>query len=262
VSEPHGKRLAGKTAVITGSAGGIGAAAAELFCAHGANVVITDLNGTLLTQTAGEIRERVPGAKLREVASDVSNDDEAQRVVDLALEAFGALDVLVCNAAIRHTGTVETTSVADWQRIFDTNVIGAANFCRAAFPALRRSGAGSIVILSSCYALVGRKEMPIYDASKTALLSLMKSLAFDGAPDNVRANAVCPGGTITPYVLSVGAKTGKTEADMRAEHKANSLLERRASAVEVAYPILWLASDEASYVTGATLAVDGGLSIM
>jgi meso-butanediol dehydrogenase/(S,S)-butanediol dehydrogenase/diacetyl reductase len=262
VSAANGKRLAGKTAVITGSAGGIGAAAAELFCTNGANVVITDLNGTLLTQTARGIRERVSGASLRDVVSDVANDAEAQRVVELALEAFGGLDVLVCNAAVRHTGTVETTSVADWQRVFETNVVGAANFCRAAFPALRRSGSGSIVILSSCYALIGRKEMPIYDASKTALLSLMKSLAFDGAPHNVRANAVCPGGTITPYVLSVGAKTGKTEAEMRAERKANSLLERRAEAIEVAYPILWLASDEASYVTGSTLAVDGGLSIM
>jgi len=259
---PIDGRLTGKIAVITGSAGGIGASAAELFSGAGAKVVLTDRNGPLLERAVDEIRQHVPQADVRGVVCDVARYDEAKRVVDAAVEAYGGLDVLVCNAAVRHEGTVEQTTVEDWQRIMDTNVIGAANFCRAAFASLRRSGSASVVIVSSCYAVIGRKEMPIYDASKAALLSLMKSVAWDGAADNVRANAVCPGGTITPYTLALGEKIGKTEAEMRAERKANSLLGRRASAEEIAYPILWLASDEASYMTGATLMVDGGLSIM
>ena len=188
--------------------------------------------------------------------------DDAGRVVALAQREFGRLDILVSNAAVRHTGPVEATTPEDWERVFQTNVIGSANLARAALPLLRRSGRGSIVIVSSAYAVIGRKEMPIYDASKAALVSLVKSLAWDGGPDNVRANAVCPGGTITPYVLAEGAKSGKSEADMRSERKTNSLLGRRAEAIEVAYPILWLASDEASYITGDVMMVDGGISVM
>jgi 2-hydroxycyclohexanecarboxyl-CoA dehydrogenase len=260
---PNGAgRLAGKTAIVTGSAGGIGAATTELFAANGANVVMTDINAPLLETAAAGIRARVQGAVIRFASADVGVAADAQRIVDLAVAEFGGLDVLVSNAAVRHTGSIEATTPADWQHVLETNVIGSANFARAALPALRLSGSGSIVIVSSCYAVIGRKEMPIYDASKAALISMVKSLAWDGAPSNVRANAVCPGGTITPYVLATGAKAGKSESDMRTEHKANSLLGRRADAIEIAYPILWLASDEASYVTGGVLMVDGGISVM
>lgn len=255
-------RLAGKAAIVTGSAGGIGSATAELFAVQGAKVLLTDRNEALLESTVAAIRKRLPAAELAATASDVGLDKDAERVVALAQREFGGLDILVSNAAVRHTGPVEATTPEDWERVLQTNVIGCANFCRAALPLLRRSGRGSIVVVSSAYAVIGRKEMPIYDASKAALVSLVKSLAWDGAPDNVRANAVCPGGTITPYVLAVGAKTGKSEADMRTERKMNSLLGRRAEALEVAYPILWLASDEASYITGDVLMVDGGISVM
>jgi 2-hydroxycyclohexanecarboxyl-CoA dehydrogenase len=257
-----GNRLAGKSAVVTGSAGGIGAATAELFAAHGANVVLADSDTALLESTVAAIRARLPDAKIVALAGDVARPDDMQRTIDLAVGTFGGLDVLVSNAAVRHTSPLEETSPQDWQRVFETNVFGSANVARAALPALRRSGRGSIVIVSSCYAVIGRKEMPIYDASKAALISLVKSLAWDGGPDNVRANAVCPGGTITPYVLASGAKAGKTEQQMRSEHKANSLLGRRADAIEVAYPVLWLASDEASYITGDVMMVDGGISVM
>lgn len=256
-----GQRLTGKIAIITGAAGGIGAMTAELFCASGARLVLTDRNGPLLQQTAAEIRTRVPGAQVEAIECDVGDFDAAVRVVDRAREVFGGLNVLISNAAIRHVGRIETTTVDDWNRLLNTNLLGAANFCRAAAPELRKNENASVVIVSSCYAVVGRKEMPIYDATKAALLSVMRSFAFDGAEHRVRVNAVCPGGTITPYTLSVG-KEGKTQETMRAERKGNSLLGRYAEAIEIAYPILWLASDEASYITGAALMVDGGLSIM
>jgi 2-hydroxycyclohexanecarboxyl-CoA dehydrogenase len=260
---PGGReRMAGKIAIVTGGAGGIGAATGELFCASGARVVLTDRNEELLRRTAGEIRQRVAGAQVEAVACDVAEYDDAVRVVQHACTAFGGVNVLVSNAAIRHQGPLESTGVEDWQRLLNTNLIGAANFCRAGAPELRKSGNASVVIVSSCYAVIGRKEMPIYDATKAALLSLMRSFAWDGAADNVRVNAVCPGGTITPYTLELGRRAGKSEDEMRSERKGNSLLGRRADALEIAYPIMWLASDEASYVTGAALMVDAGLSVM
>jgi 2-hydroxycyclohexanecarboxyl-CoA dehydrogenase len=255
-------RLAGKVAIVTGSAGGIGAATAELFCAHGAKVIMCDRNDALLGQAVRGVRERLPHADVVEIAADVATYDEAERVVAEAARRFGALDVLVSNAAIRHYGPIEQTKTEDWHRLIDTNLLGTVNFARAAMSVLRRSGNGSIVIVASCYALIGRKEMPIYDATKAALISLARSLAFDGAPDNVRVNAVCPGPTLTPYTIGVAQMLGRTEQMMRSEPKSNALLARYAEPREIAYPILWLASDEASYVTGATLAVDGGTSIM
>jgi 2-hydroxycyclohexanecarboxyl-CoA dehydrogenase len=256
------ERLAGKRAIVTGGASGIGATTAELFCTHGAKVVICDRDDALLTSAVAGIRERVPGADVTGVPADVAQSADAEAVVAEAVRQFGGLDVLVSNAAIRHWGALAETSSADWQRLIDTNLMGAVNFARAAMGSLRRSGKGSIVIVSSCYALVGRKEMPIYDATKAALLSLTRTLAFDGGPDGVRVNAVCPGSTITPYTVGVARALGRTEASMRSEPKPNALLPRYAEPIEIAYPIMWLASNEASYVTGATLAVDGGTTIM
>lgn len=256
------ERMAGKIAIVTGGAGGIGAATGELFCASGARVVLADQNEELLRHTAAAIRQRVVGAQVETVACDVADYDDALRVVQRAGTAFGGVNVLVSNAAIRHQGPIESASVEDWARLLNTNLIGAANFCRASAPELRKNGNASVVIVSSCYAVIGRKEMPIYDATKAALLSLMRSFAWDGAENNVRVNAVCPGGTITPYTLELGRRAGKSGDDIRSERKGNSLLGRRAEAVEIAYPIMFLASDEASYITGATLMVDAGLSIM
>jgi 2-hydroxycyclohexanecarboxyl-CoA dehydrogenase len=256
------ERMAGKIAIVTGAAGGIGAATAELFCASGARVVFADRNGELLRRTAEEVRGRVEGAQVETIECDVAEYADAVRAVEHTRATFGGLNVLVSNAAVRHWGTIETAGVEDWRQLLDTNLIGAANFCRAAAPELRKSGNASVVIVSSCYAVIGRKEMPIYDATKAALLSLMRSFAWDGAGDNVRVNAVCPGGTITPHTLELGRRAGKSEDEMRSERKGNSLLGRRADALEIAYPIMWLASDEGSYITGATLMVDAGLSVM
>lgn len=255
--------MADKRAIVTGGAGGIGAATAELFCRHGANVVVCDRDEALLVKTLAEIRARVPaGADIIGIPADVSRSGDAEAVVAEAVRRFGGLDVLVSNAAIRHWGAIAETSSADWQHLIDTNLMGTVHFARAALGPLRRSGKGSIVIIASCYALVGRKEMPIYDATKAALLSLTRTLAFDGGPDGVRVNAVCPGSTITPYTIGVARTLGRTEAAMRSAPKPNALLPRYAEPIEIAYPVMWLASDEASYVTGATLAVDGGTSAM
>ncbi len=170
--------------------------------------------------------------------------------------------MLVNNAAVRNHSSVETSDIAEWNRLLSVNVLGAVNFCKAALPALRNSGNASIVNVSSCYAVVGRSGMPIYDATKAALLSVTRTLAFEEAQNGVRANAVCPGGTLTPFTIGRGVASGRNAEEMQNDQRSDSLLRRWGRPEEIAYPVLWLASDESSYMTGATIMVDGGLSIM
>ncbi|MGZ5036307.1 MAG: SDR family NAD(P)-dependent oxidoreductase [Usitatibacter sp.] len=256
------KRLDGKAALITGGAAGIGAAAADAFCAEGAAVMLVDANAGRLAATAAAIRERTPGAKVATHAADVSDEAQAMAAVQRALEEFGALDILVNNAAMRHYGSIEETAPADWHAMAGVNLVGVANYCRAALPALRRGGRGSIVNVSSCHAVTGRKGMGIYDATKAGILSITRTLACEEASHGIRANAVCPGPTLTDFHVERAAAAGKSLEKLKEERRDASLLGRWAEPREVALPILWLASDEASFITGATLMVDGGLTIM
>jgi meso-butanediol dehydrogenase/(S,S)-butanediol dehydrogenase/diacetyl reductase len=251
--------MAGKTAIVTGGGGGIGAAIAELFCAEGASVMLVDRDLKTLQETLDHIRSRVPQARVETYGGDVSGYDHAARAVEHTIKSFGGLTTLVNNAAVRNHSSVEESRSEDWQRLFSVNVLGAVNFCKAAMNELRRGGNASIINVSSCYAVVGRKGMPIYDATKAALLSLTRTLAFEEAQHGIRANAVCPGGTLTPFTIG---RAGKKVEQMQQESRADSLLQRWAKPEEIAYPVLWLASDESSYMTGATIMVDGGLSIM
>ena len=237
--------MAGKVAVITGGAGGIGAAVGALFREHGAKVLLVD-------------QDHLPQAGPEVLAADVTNPADVERAVAFALEKFGSLDVLVNNAAYRNTDSVADAKLEEWRKVLETNLLGALNFSKAALPALRAAGKASIVNVSSSYAVRGRTGFAAYDASKAALLALTRTLAAEEAEHGIRVNAVCPGGTLTPFTIGRGRTRGRTEAEMRAEPKGDTLLKRWAEPHEIAYPILWLASDEASYVTGATLMVDGG----
>jgi meso-butanediol dehydrogenase/(S,S)-butanediol dehydrogenase/diacetyl reductase len=142
------------------------------------------------------------------------------------------------------------------------NLIGCANYAKAALPALRLSGKGSIVNVASCYAVTGRKGMGLYDATKAAQLAMTRTLAFEEASHGVRVNAVCPGSTLTDFHINKATAAGKDIEKLKTERQTTSLLGRWASPEEIAAPILWLASDEASFITGTSLMVDGGLSIM
>lgn len=255
-------RMAGKAAVITGGGGGIGAAVGELFCAEGGQALLVDSNADALAATAAAIRERVPSARVVHLAADVTNPDDAAKAVRTAVDAFGALHVLVSNAAVRNLDSIENANIAEWEKVMSVNLLGAVGFCRAALPELRKQKGASVVIVSSCYATMGRKGFGAYDASKAALLSLTRTLAWEEAPHGIRVNAVCPGGTLTPFTFGRAKGRGKSEADLRAEKKSDSLLGRWAEPREIAYPVLWLASDEGSYVTGHSLMVDAGLNIM
>jgi 2-hydroxycyclohexanecarboxyl-CoA dehydrogenase len=256
------KRVEGKAALITGGGAGIGAATGELICAEGAMALLVDADAQALAGTMKTIAQRVPGARVSTFAADVADAGEAARAVEHALQAFGRLDILVNNAAMRNYSAIADSAPAEWQAMVAVNLVGTANYCKAALPALRRSGRASIVNVSSCYALTGRKGMGLYDATKAAILAMTRTLAFEEVAHGVRVNAVCPGSTLTDFHISKAKAAGKTIEALKTERQTTSLLGRWAAPQEIAWPILWLASDEASFITGATLAVDGGLSIM
>jgi 2-hydroxycyclohexanecarboxyl-CoA dehydrogenase len=255
-------RLADKAALVTGGGAGIGAAVARIFCREGAAVTIVDANADALAATVEAIGHAVPGARLTRFLADVSDEVAARNAVQHTLDAFGRLDVLVNNAAMRNYAALADASPSEWQAMVGVNLIGSANYCKAALPALRRSGGGSIVNVSSCYAVTGRKGMGLYDATKAAMLAMTRTLAFEEAAHGVRANAVCPGSTLTDFHVSRASAAGKSVETLKTERRDSSLLGRWAAPEEIAWPILWLACDEASFITGTTLMVDGGLSIV
>lgn len=255
------KRLEGKVAIITGGAGGIGAATGQLFCEQGARIALVDLADSPLAEVAQGIRQRVPGADVLEIAADVGAEASAATIVAQVLERFGALDVLVNNAGIRSYEPLAEAKAETWQKILSVNLLSYAWLARAALPALRKSGRGSIVNISSTHAVNPRAGMGQYDVAKAGILSMTRTLAFEETQNRVRVNAVCPGLTLTPFHVRRAAADGRTEQDLRTEVVDHNLQRRWADAREVAYPILWLASDEASFVTASTVMVDGGTRV-
>jgi meso-butanediol dehydrogenase/(S,S)-butanediol dehydrogenase/diacetyl reductase len=254
--------LRGKTALITGGGAGIGAAAARVFCQEGAAVMLVDRDAAALERTEAALRAAMPEVRMRTAVAELADEAAVAAAVAGAVAAFGGLDVLVNNAAMRHPVALSEAAIEDWRAVVDVNLIGSAACCKAALPALRASGRGSIVNVSSCYAVTGRRGMGLYDATKAALLALTRTLAFEEAVHGVRANAVCPGSTLTEFHLAKAAAAGKSIDQLETERRDSSLIQRWATPEEIAWPILWLASAEASFITGATLMVDGGLSIM
>lgn len=253
-------RLQGKVAIITGGAGGIGCATAGLFCREGADVALVDLDEENLGRAAASVAEAAPRSRIVPVVADVAFLPDIERLVARVVNEFGRLNVLINNAAVREYYPLADAPEASWNRIVATNLLGVANCCRAALPHLRVAGGASIVNVSSIYAIVGRKGMGQYDATKAAILALTRALAVEEAPHGVRVNAVCPGSTLTPYTLGRAAARGMSEEELEARGAAPSLLNRWATPREIGFPILWLASDEASFMTGTAIVVDGGLS--
>jgi 2-hydroxycyclohexanecarboxyl-CoA dehydrogenase len=255
-------RVEGKVVLITGGGAGIGAATGELVCAEGGKAMLVDANAEALATTAKAIVDRIPCARVATFVADVAEAADAVRAVERALEEFGQLDVLVNNASMRNYSALADASPEEWQAVVGVNLVGAANYCRAALPALRKGTRASIVNVSSCYAVTGRKGMGLYDATKAGMLAMTRTLAFEEASNGVRVNAICPGSTLTNFHIARAEAAGKSVDILKTERQATSLLARWAAPQEIAWPIIWLASDEASFITGATLMVDGGLSIM
>ena len=255
-------RMAGRVALITGGGGGIGEATGRLFAEEGAAVALLDTDDGAVATAAAGIRAAVPEARIVALTGDVTREAEARRVIDEAAARLGGLHSLVNVAGVRVYAPLAEADAADWERIIGVNVLGTAHCCKAALPRLRAAGSGTIVNVSSVYGVMGRTGMGQYDTTKAAVLGLTRALAVEEAPHGIRVNAVCPGGTITPYHVRRAAARGVSEAELRAQRAGDNLLGRWAEPREVAFPILFLASDESSFVTGATLMVDAGRSIL
>jgi meso-butanediol dehydrogenase/(S,S)-butanediol dehydrogenase/diacetyl reductase len=253
-------RLDGKVAMITGGAGGIGAATARLFCREGAKVALVDIDKKKVDEQAALISGEILSSRILPLSADVSSREQTREAVSRTVAEFSGLNALVNNAAARDYFPLAEAPEESWQRIIATNILGVANCCQAALSELRGGRGGCIVNVSSVYGVVGRKGMGQYDATKAAILSFTRTLAAEEAEHGIRVNAVCPGSTLTPFTLGRAKARGMTEEELKAKGFAPCLLNRWATPDEIAYPILWLASDEASFITGAALMVDGGLS--
>jgi 3(or 17)beta-hydroxysteroid dehydrogenase len=245
-------RLAGKVALISGGARGIGAATARLFAQEGARVVVGDVLDPEGRALEAELTGR--GGQAAFVPLDVTREPDWERAVAAAMSRFGKLDVLVNNAGIGGAGRVEDTTLEEWHRVMEVNATGVFLGTKAAIPALRRAGGGAIVNISSQLGLVGMDDSsPQYQASKGAVRLLTKHTALQYAKEGIRANSVHPGPIVTPM-------TEKRRADptIRARMVSRIPLGRYGEAEEIAYGVLYLASDESRFVTGSELVIDGG----
>jgi len=257
-------RLAGKVALVTGGGGGIGEATVRLFLQEGARVAIVDSD----LSAAREVAESAnpDGERVLAVSADLTREGEAARAVGETVARFGRLDVLANVAGVRVWGPITEATPESWNFVIGVNLLAVAYCAKFAVPEMTKNGGGSIVNVSSANAIVGRKGMAQYDATKNAVLSLTRSMACDHAEQNIRVNAICPGPTLTMYHVRRRAKAKnisleQAEVEMRAAGAPATLLKRQAEPREIANGILFLAGDESSYVTGATIMVDGGLSV-
>ncbi|MEV7619024.1 SDR family oxidoreductase [Microbacterium sp. NPDC089321] len=248
-------RLENKKAIVTGGAGGIGRATSLAFAAEGASVAVVDLNAEAAEAVAEEIR--AAGGTAVAIAADVSSEDDIVRVVETANEELGGIDVVFNNAGIiRRTTAVETT-VEEWDRVFGVNVRAIFLMCKHVVPIMKANGGGSIVNTGSGWGLKGGGQAISYCASKGAVVNMTRALAIDHGPDGIRVNSVNPGDVDTGMLREEARQLGQDQTGFLAE-AAERPLNRMGQPSEIAAAVVWLASDEASYVTGSALVVDGG----
>lgn len=249
-------RLTNKVAIITGSAGGMGQAAAELFAREGANVVVTDVNAQAGEETVKGIRDA--GGKAIFVKTNVADEGEVKTMVAAAVDTFGRVDVLYNNAGIMPTddGSVVDITEATWDKVLDVNIKSAFLCSKYTIPHMLKQGKGSIVNVASFVAFMGcTVPQDAYTTSKGGMLALTKSLAVQYGQNNIRCNAICPGPIETPLLRSLW-----TSEEARNKRLDRIPLGRFGDADDIIYMALYLASDESAWTTGAWLVVDGGIS--
>ncbi|MFD1881388.1 SDR family NAD(P)-dependent oxidoreductase [Paracoccus pacificus] len=246
----------GKVAIVTGAAQGIGRSCAEAFHARGACVVLADVD-----RDAGSALARDLGKRALFIETDVRQMAQMQAMADAAVETFGGIDILVNNAARPFQGMVDEIDEADWQEVIDTNLTSVWRGMRVAVPEMRKRGGGAIVNMSSVQSLRGFTGWPAYAAAKGAINALTIQTAVDLAPAGIRVNAVAPGTIMTPLNEQVfAAQEDGGKALIEIWNKAHPL-GRFGQSAEVADAVLFLASDQAAFITGEILRVDGGLAV-
>ena len=249
-------RLAGRVALITGGTSGIGEATAILFAHEGARVAITGRNaerGSVVVAAIAAV-----GGEARFVPADVRIAEDCRRSVDATIEAFGRIDVLFNNAGVYVANDTVACSEEEWDAQVDTSLKGAFLMSKYALPHMIAQGSGSIVHCASGWGLVGGSRAVAYCAAKGGMVVMTKAMALDHGPQGIRVNAVCPGDTETPMEREDAREQGKSWDEYVREAVSGRAIERMATPEEIAQAVLFLASDEAAYVTGVSLPVDGG----
>lgn len=245
------ERLKNKVAIVTGAAGGIGAATAKLFAQEGAKVMATDIQKEVLMAWVREANKE--GLPVDYIKHDVTSEEDWKKVTQKTLTAYGRIDILVNNAGVFPGFTdCEQTAKELWDKIIAINLTGPFLGCKACIPHMRKTGGGSIVNIASIAGLVGGNGMA-YTSSKGGLRLLTKDLAVTLAKDKIRVNTICPGAVLTPMTKDLLAQPAMDEMI-----KNMSPQGRVADAIEIAWGALYLASDESSFVTGIDLVIDGG----
>jgi 3-oxoacyl-[acyl-carrier protein] reductase len=244
-------RLQDKVAIITGGANGIGRETALLFAKNGAKLVIADFDETNGGRTVEEIRAQ--GGEAEFVKVDVSNGDDVERMVAVAVERFGRIDVLVNNAGITRDGFLTKTDKAMWDQVIAINLTGVFQCTQAAVKVMLEQGSGVVLNAASVVALYGNIGQTNYAATKAGVIGLTKTWAKELGPKGIRVNAVAPGFIVT-------AMTDKVPEKVLSAMKEKTPLRRLGQPIDIAYAYLFLASDEASFINGAVLSVDGGLT--
>jgi len=257
-----GDEFEDSVAVVTGGAAGIGAATCRQFASEGADVVVVDRDSATGEATAARIDSEAAGSA-RFVQTDVSDEDDVRRMADVAREAFGSVDVLVNNAGIRvEPRPVTEASEESWDEVVAVNLKGIAFCSKHVIPLM---DGGAVVNMASEGAILGRANWAQYDATKGAIVSMTGDMAVDHADDGIRVNAISPGWTITEYHVrqhDPDDPDAFVEAHTTPSRDGPGILKRAATPEEIAAPILFLASEDASFVTGANLVVDGGTTVV
>jgi NAD(P)-dependent dehydrogenase (short-subunit alcohol dehydrogenase family) len=252
-------KLSSKVAIITGATSGIGQATALLFASQGARLILTGRRVELGEAVARQASEL--GGEAVFVQADHSRLEDCERVVDETLRLFGGIDILFNNAGLVLHGTAESTSEADWERLMALNVTGVWRMSRLALPHMRAAGRGVIVNNASDWGVVGGRDALAYATSKGAVVLMTKSMALDHAREGIRVNAVCPGDTFVQRWIEQGyfEGSGAVSLEEAMRESASYLpMQRFGYPEEIARAVLFLASDDSSFVTGTTLLVDGG----
>jgi NAD(P)-dependent dehydrogenase (short-subunit alcohol dehydrogenase family) len=253
-------RLNGKVAAVTGGASGIGEATVRRFVAEGATVAFADRDADRGKRVVAEVE--ASGGQALFVEANMGREVDAVGFVKQAADRFGRLDILVNNAGIRLYHTVVEASAESWDEILGVNLKGYAFCAKAAIPIIRQSGGGSIVNVASVRSVTSVGKTTQYDTTKAAVAGLTRGMAADHAADQIRVNAVCPGPIYTPFHERRIRELGRTLEQYREDAARGTMLRRPGTPEEVAACILFLASDDASYVTGTLLFVDGGYTAM
>lgn len=249
-------RLDGKAALVTGGASGIGEAIARMFAREGARVAISDIQDDAGARIAKEL-----GAVSMYLRADVSRSAEVEGMVKGTIDRFGRLDILVNSAGVIHNGVpLAQHSEEDFDRTIAVNLKGVWLCSKAAFPELEKSGAGSVINISSIAGVIGNPAQTAYGASKGGVVQLTRHCATEGAEKHIRVNCISPGGIVT--AMSLGLRPGQSKEEVCRANAERNPLRRTGLPDDIAYAAVWLASDEAAHVTAQNIVIDAGATLI